>query len=184
MANNSITNIKEYFTRHNGLQRVNRYSISFENIPISISGASLQDDDFQPLNVTIGARALDAVADNLSGYGPGRAVPRAQKFIGGVFLAFPLTNDLHIMKMFDAWFNRIHAGYKQGRNFTVDYYDATIKNCNMTVKLLDPNGNANMSIKFFEVYPLETQPIEFTMLENNKYAIYQVLMNYREFVYS
>jgi hypothetical protein len=184
MANNSITNIKDYFSRHKGLQRINRYSISFENVPIEPQPGGLLEEDFQALNVTIGARALDAVADNLSGFGAGRAVPRSQKFIGGVFLAFPLTNDLHIMKMFDSWFNKIYAGYRQGRNFTVDYYDTVIRNCNMNVKILDPNGNTNMTITFYEVYPLETQPLEFTMLENNKYSIYQVLMNYRDFKYT
>ena len=178
---NSITNIKDYFSRHSGLQRSNRYSISFENIPLE--GVSTLESDYQALNVTIGARALDAIADNLTGFGPGRAVPRAQKFIGGVFLAFPLTNDLHIMKLFDSWFNKIHAGYRQGRNFTIDYYDDVVRNCNMNVNILNPNGDKNLTIKFYEVYPLETQPLEFTMVKNNEYSVYQVLMNFRDFTY-
>lgn len=180
MPNNSITNIKDYFSRHGGLQRNNRYQIYFENLPSSIGVGTAQE--MQALNVTIGARAIDAVADNLTGYGSGRAVPRTQKFIGGVFLAFPTTNDQHITKMFNRWFNSLYSGNRQGGGFLVKYYDSTVKNVNMVVQLLDPNGGVNTSFRFFEVYPLETQPIEYTMMRNNEYSVYQVLMNYREFV--
>jgi len=180
MPDNSITNIKDYFSRHGGLQRSNRYQIYFENLPNGIGiGTS---NEMQALNVTIGARAIDAVADNLTGYGPGRAVPRTQKFVGGVFLAFPITNDHHITKLFNNWFNKLYTGKKQGGNFLVNYYDDIVKNTNMVVQILDPNGGVNTTFRFFEVYPLETQPTEYTMMRNNEYAIYQVLMNYREFV--
>ena len=114
---NSITNIKDYFSSHGGIQRNNRYQVYFENLPREIGLGTAKD--IQALNVTIGARALDAVADNLTGYGPGRAVPRSQKFIGGVFLAFPVTNDNHILKIFKKWFNNIYSVYKQGNNFLV-----------------------------------------------------------------
>ena len=180
-TNNSITNIKDYFSRHGGLQRNNRYQVYFENLPSGIGQGNALN--IQALNATIGARAIDAIAYNLTGFGYGRAVPRNQKFMGGVFLAFPITNDNHIMKLFDNWFNAIYAGKKQRKNFTVQYYDTLVKNTNMIVDVLDPNGNVNTKIRFYEVYPLETQPIEFSMMENNQYSVYQVLMNYREFVY-
>jgi hypothetical protein len=181
-TNNSITNIKDYFSRHGGLQRNNRYQVYFENLPAGIGAGDAPN--MQALNATIGARAIDAIADNLTGYGPGRAVPRTQKFVGGVFLAFPVTNDNHIMTFYNNWFNLIYAGKKQKKNFTVQYYDDYVKNTNMIVDVLDPNGVVNTKIRFYEVYPLETQPMEFTMMRNNEYTIYQVLMNYREFVYS
>jgi len=181
MPNNSITNIKDYFSRHGGLQRSNRYQVYFENLPrgIGLGGPT----DVQALNVTIGARALDAVADNLTGFGSGRAVPRSQKFVGGVFIAFPVTNDNHILKLFNNWFNTIYSGFRQGGNFTTGFYDDLVKNTNMIVDILDPNGNVNTKIRFYEVYPLETQPMEFTMMKNNEYSIMQVLMNYRDFKY-
>jgi hypothetical protein len=183
MPNNSITNIKDYFGAHGGLQRNNRYQVYFENLP---SGIGYPGDikNIQAMNVTIGARAVDAVADNLSGYGPGRAVPRTQKFIGGVYLAFPVTNDNHILKMFNNWFNLLYSGPKSGGSFTVNYYDDYVKKANMVVQILDPNGGINSTVRFYEVYPLETQPLEFTMVRNNEYSIYQVLMNYREFKFN
>jgi len=179
MPNNTITTIKDYFSRHGGLQRNNRYQVYFENLPSSIGLGD--SSEIQALNVTLGARAIDAVADNLTGYGPGRAIPRAQKFVGGVFLAFPVTNDNHITKLFNNWFNILYSGYRQGNNFLTNYYDTVVKNTNMVVQLLDPNGDVNTTFKFFEVYPLETQTFEFTMMRNNEYSVYQVLMNYREF---
>lgn len=180
---NSITTIKDYFERHGGLQRNNRYQVYFENLP-NILRYPYDVTNIQALNVTVGARALDAIADSLTGFGSGRAVPRSQKFIGGVFLAFPMTNDNHILKMFNDWFNIFYSGYKTQKNFVVSYYDDFVKNTNMVVQVLDPNGKVNATMRFYEVYPLETQPLEFTMMKNNEYNIFQVLLNYREFIIS
>jgi hypothetical protein len=177
---NSITNIKSYFSAHNGIQRSNRYQVYFENAPVSYI---TDQTEIQALSATVGVRAMDCVADNLTGYGRGRSVPRAQKFGAGVFLTFPVTNDNHIIRMFDQWFNVMYSGYRQGSNFTTNYYDDTVKNTNMIIQLLDPNGAVNLSMRFFEVFPLETQPIDLSMLENNKFLTYSVLMQYRDFIY-
>lgn len=179
---NSINDIKLFFDRHKGLQRDNRYSVSFINLP---QGLEMPDADMQTLAVAMGSRAIDAIADNLVGYGPGRMVPRYQKFVGGVMLSIPVTNDNFIIEFFNQWFNKIYAGGRIRGNerapFQLSYYNEIVYPCKMDVKLLDPNGNVNKIFRFHEVFPLENLPITVRMDQPNQYVIYQVLMNYREF---
>ncbi len=183
--NNSILTIKDFFDRHHGLQRTNRFSMSFLNLPAGLSTVPVAD--FMPISVQIGARAIDSVADNLAGYGPGRAVPRSQKFAQGVLLSFPVTNDHIITDFYDSWFNLIYSGGRQKGNyatpFQLSYYNDVVLNCQMKIQILDPNGGVNRTFTFFEVYPLESLPIELNMMKNNDYVTYQVLMMYRDFVF-
>jgi len=184
MGINSIIGIKEYFDRHNGLQRSNRYSVTFPSLPQRLELPSVNPNDFQTLAVSMGARAIDAIADNLAGYGPGRLVPRYQKFGGGVLLSFAVTNDNFIIDFFNKWFNGIYSGGRvSGFNkpFQLNYYNDIIYGSKMNVNLLDPNGNINKTFTFYEVYPLENIPMELNMVRPNEYLIYQVLMNFREF---
>lgn len=182
---NSIVNIKDYFDRHKGLQRSNRYSLSFSGLPQSLP--QLPEDDIQALAVAMGARAIDSLADNLAGYGSGRAVPRSQRFVPGVMLTFAITNDNFMMDFFNNWFNLIYSGGRikgnQNAPFQLQFYNDIVYNCKLDVKLLDPNGNTNRIYSFYEVYPLEAIPVELNMIESNKYLTYQVLLNYREFTF-
>lgn len=182
---NSIINIKEYFNRHNGLQLSNRYSMSFSGLPAELP--QIPTADLQPLSVSMGARAIDALADNLAGYGAGRAVPRSQKFIPGVLLSFAVTNDNFITDFFNSWFNLIYSGGRIQGNyaapFQLNYYDTVVRPTSMNINLLDPNGEINRTYTFYEIYPLENIPVELNMIEPNKYLIYQVLLNYREFTF-
>jgi hypothetical protein len=187
MANNSIVNIKDYFSRHNGLQRSNRYKVKFGGIEyFGIDG----NNEYQARSAVIGSRAIDCVSDNLTGYGTGRVIPRYQKFVGGVFLVFPVTNDSHILTLFNNWFNRLHSGSRSaygggglGVRYITDFYDDAVFNVTMDVELLDPNGGVNSTFRFYEVMPIETMPIELNMMENNAYSVYQVLINYKEFTF-
>jgi hypothetical protein len=183
MANpqNSIFEIKNFFGRHLGLQRDNRYSIIFENLPPEVP--VLPEQDLYSITSAAGARGIDAIADNLAGYGPGRIVPRSQKFVGGVLLTFPITNDNFIVDFFNKWFNSIYSGGRNANNkpYLVQYYDTHVYNVKMRLKILDPNGNINKTLLFHEVFPVECMPFEFNMAQANEYLKYQVLMNYREF---
>lgn len=187
MADNSILSIKNYFTTHNGLQRNNRFKISFEN-SIPLPGVDSTNGLFAN-SVTFGTRAIDSVADHLCGYGKGRIIPRTQKFGEGVMVTFPVTNDVHILKYFDAWFNYISSGGRARggagnptTNFVTEYYENSVYNVNMNIELLNPNGNVNATFKFFEVFPLENLPMLMDMSKNNEYLNYSVLFNFREMI--
>lgn len=179
----SILYMKEFFDRHNGLQRTNRFSISFSGLPSGLP--AITNDDFKAGNVAMATRAIDSIADNLAGYGSGRAVPRSQRFIPGVLVTFPVTNDCYIINFFNAWFNRIYSGGRLKNNiaapYILEFYDNIVSNCHMKVKLLNPNGGVNRVYTFYEVYPIENMPVEVSMEQNNKFLTYQVLFNYREF---
>lgn len=187
MADNSntILGIKDYFDRHGGLQRDNRYSVTFFNLPEGLEQVTPAPTDYQTLAVAMGARAIEGIADNMMGYGPGRIVPRSQKFVGGVLLSFAVTNDNFIIDFFNTWFNLIYSGGRIKGNdafpFQLNYYDDIVLNTKLQVNVLDLNGNTNKTFTFHEVYPVENIPLELSMASPNKYLIYQVLMNYRDF---
>lgn len=180
---NTIVSVKEFFDRHGGVQRGNRFSISFNGLPSGLP--QIPAEDFKCESVAMAARAIDSIADNLSGYGSGRSVPRSQRFVPGVLLNFPVTNDTFILDFFNAWFNRIYAGGRIRGNlqspFQLSYYNDIVYNCTLDVKLLDLNGQVNRTYKFYEVYPIENIPVELSMAKPNTILTYQVLLNYREF---
>lgn len=182
---NSIINIKNFFDRHGGLQRSNRFSMALR-LPPALP--QVLNEDLYPLAVTIGARAIDGIADNLAGYGLGRTVPRSQKFPQGILVTFAITNDNFITDFFNSWFNTIYSGGRQagyyGAPFQLAYYDDTVLNAEMDINLLDLNGNINRTFTFYEVFPIETLPIQLDMIDANKYSTYQVLINFRDFTFS
>lgn len=186
--NNSIVNLKNYFKEHDGLQRDNRYKVTFFGVS-NINGSLGDTEEYFCNNATIGSRAIDAVADNLAGYGMGRAIPRSQKFSGGVLITFPVTNDSHILTFFNNWFNYIYSGSSSapggypGSPFILGYYDSVVAPVSMQIQLLDPNGNINCAYTFLEVYPIETLPMKLDMGSTNSFLTHQVLFNYREFYY-
>jgi hypothetical protein len=181
--NNSIIGIKDFFDRHNGLQRPTRFSLQFLNLPKALP--YIPDNDWNPLSIMIPGRAINGIADNLAGYGRGRTVPRSQNFNEGVLITFPITNDHMITTFFDAWFNLIYSGGRQKGDYTfpfqTKYYDDIIYNTQMNVNLLDLNGNINYTYEFYEVYPIECLPIELNMMKRDTYSTYTALLLFRDF---
>ena len=59
--NNSIIGIKDFFDRHNGLQRPTRFSLQFLNLPETLP--KIPDDDWNPLSVMIPGRAINGIAE-------------------------------------------------------------------------------------------------------------------------
>lgn len=191
MANlNTIQTIKDYFNRHNGLQLANRFSINFYNLPGNIANGNL--NEYQAEYIALGPRAINTIQDGLAGFGGGRFVPRSQNLLSGGFgvqVIFPVTNDNHIVNLFNNWFNYLYPGPRSyGNNggsfsgaFVLPYYDDAIANVTMTVDTLDPNGNINNRLTFYEVFPVETQPIEMSMATVDKYLRYAVTFGYRDY---
>lgn len=186
---NPITSIKQYFDNHNGLQLANRFRVKFSNLPNAISIGDQSDGYVQAEYMALGPRAINTVQDNLNGYGYGRFVPRNQDLLSGGFgvqLIFPLTNDHHLTKFFDSWFDVFYKGSKKlQQSFTgsylLPYYNLSVKDCSMQVELLNPNGGVNLTYNFYEVFPVETQPIELNMALTDKYLKYAVTFAFREF---
>lgn len=190
MANNSITEIKDYFSRHNGLQRTNRFDLSFTNLPKVLDDYIDKDKFYPVLSAVIGGRGMEFVADNLSGFKNGRIQPRSQKITEDVLLTFSISNDNHILKLFNAWFNYLYSGSRVKdatdlrAKFNVPYYDEAVKNVTMTIRLLDPNGEPNLIYTFYEVMPAEMFPLTMDMVPRDPaggYLTMQVQMVFKEF---
>jgi hypothetical protein len=184
---NSIQQIKDYVDRHGGLQLTNRFNVSFFNVP-SYTGVieiQAQQVDMAPIN-------LNFTQDNLNGFGFGRFVPRSQQLMAGgngVLVTFPVTNDNYILNFFNNWFNYFFSSAKNipsdaRQPFVLPFYDQSIKNVSMVINILDPNGNVNSRITYFEVFPVETQPLMMTMLKNDSYMTYSVLFGFRDYIHT
>lgn len=174
---NSIQSIKSYIDNRKGLQRSNRFDVQIYNIPANVGRVN-----FVAQQVDLGPRTIETVADNLMGYGLGRTVPRSQSLIKsfGVQLTFPVTNDNQIIKVFNSWFNYFYANTNAGGfGFYTQYYDNAVYRTQMVIDTLDPNGDRNNSMRFYEVFPVETQPITMSMLKPDQYLSYTVVLAYR-----
>lgn len=188
---NSVQTIKDYFTAHNGLQLQNRFFVRFFNVP-SFSGGNANVPDIHAQEVSMAPRNLETVADQLQGYGVGRFVPRNQKLLSdnsGLLITFPLTNDMFILDFFNRWFNYFYASRfaagiaNSGRTFILPFYDDAVRSTNLQLSILNPNGLVNANIIFTEVFPIEAQPLVFTMRNESSYATYTVAFGYRDYSY-
>lgn len=188
---NSVQTIKDYFTAHNGLQLQNRFYVRLFNVP-SFSGGNVNVPDIHAQEVSIAPRNLETVADQLQGYGVGRFVPRNQKLLSdnsGLLITFPLTNDMFILDFFNRWFNYFYASRfaagiaNNGRNFILPFYDDAVRSTNLQLSILNPNGLINANVIFTEVFPIEAQPLVFTMRNESSYATYTVAFGYRDYSY-
>jgi len=184
--NNTIQSLKDYFSGRDGLQRSNRFSVSFENVPNGI--ARYQDKEYLADEFLLQQRVIDQLADNLTGYGIGRLLPRRQRFANGFNIAFPVSGDNRIVLFFNDWFNSLYSGgYSSGGNypapFSLPYYDDVVQPVNVNVNLLDLNGNIKTQFTFNEVMPVEMLPIKMTQTVTNEYLRIALTFNYRDFIY-
>lgn len=182
---NTIQTIKNYVQKHNGLQLPNRFDVTFYNLPANIWKGALE---VQAQVVTLSPRSISTIQDNLIGYGGGRFVPRSQNILPGpgVMVTFPITNDNHIIKLFNNWFNAFYAGPRTSNNwltpFVVQFYDNIVLNTRMVIRTLNPNGQPNNIMTFYEVFPVEVQPIEMAMIKPDTFLTMTVIFGFREYV--
>jgi hypothetical protein len=182
---NTINSLKNYFNLHQGIQRANRFSISFFGLPEQVN--RYQDVEYVADEFLLNQRAIDHVADNLTGYGVGRLIPRRQRFSNGMALSFPVAGDNRILLFLNDWMNSIYSGgYAIGPSttkFTLEYYDNIVSPVKMSVNLLDLNGTVKTRFIFSEIFPTEILPIKLSSLDRDKYMSVNAVFNYREFRY-
>lgn len=181
---NQIDVIKNFITNNDGIQRANRYEMSFSlpNLATVFGDYPTNTDiTLYPAAVSFGARAINYVYDNLQGYGYGRAVPNSSKYVGGIVLTFLVTGNLKVMNMFYDWMDLFYQKQNQSKYLTTVYYENTVQYSTATLKFLNLNGvaSANKSIwQFKEVYPVECMPIELSAKTDTP-LLFQVVLNYK-----
>jgi hypothetical protein len=180
---NTINSLKNYFNARNGVQRLNRFSIFFLNVPQA--AARYLDTEYIAEDFLLNVRAIDHASDNLPGYGAGRLIPRRQRFQEGFTVNFPVTGDNKIMLFFNDWFNSLYSGGSNVGNITtpynVRYYDEVVKPCKLILNVLNLNGVPVSKFTFNEVFPTETLPITFSSKTQNEYLRYPVTFNFKDY---
>jgi hypothetical protein len=173
---NTIEVLKTTINNSGGLQRSNRYSVSWT------TGQGDKILPLYPVAISFGARAVDYIHDGLPGYGFGRMVPKSSKFVGGIVMSLPVFQNQEPFRYINEYFDYIYSSFtpiNSTQAFIVPYYDDSVRNNTLTVNLLDLNGALKNKIDFTEAYPVECMPFELSA-KSDQFLTYQVVFNYRQ----
>jgi hypothetical protein len=184
----SISALKEKITASGGLQRANRFLIKFagDYIPSFFTGSLGQDGTpktYIAETVLLPDIVINTQADGLAGPGLGRSQPRGISYKDGVLITFPVFGDYRLPQAFDSWMKNLY--YQNpgsgARAWITEYYDTSVKDNQMTLDVLDLNGNATATYKFYEIFPVEIAPIQFSSLNTNEYLKITVRFAFRKY---
>lgn len=190
-TNISISALKEKITASGGLQRANRFLIKFNglsgdwgailNAPASGDGAP---NTYIAETVLLPDIVLNTQADALSGPGLGRSQPRGLSYKDGVLITFPVFGNYKLPQAFDKWMKNLYNENTTGegaKTWITGFYDSTVKSNQMTLDVLDLNGKAIATYKFYEIFPVEISPIQFSSLNTNEYLKITVRFAFRKY---
>lgn len=187
--NTSISALKEKITASGGLQRANRFLIKFngDSLP-SLFNASPGGDGapntYIAETVLLPDIVMNTQADGLAGPGLGRSQPRGISYKDGVLVTFPVFGDYKLPQAFDTWMKNLYSENEttQGaQTWITGYYDSVVKSNQMTLDVLDLNGKAIATYRFYEIFPVEIAPIQFSSLNTNEYLKITVRFAFRKY---
>lgn len=189
--NTSISALKEKITFSGGLQRANRFLVTFtennlSSIPKFFTETTSNDGtpkSYVAETVLLPDVVMNTQADSLSGPGLGRSQPRGLSYKDGVLITFPVFGDYELPKAFDNWMKELYSeNFGAGaQTWITYYYDDVIKNNQMQVKVIDLNGKIIATYTFYEIFPVEIAPIQFSSLANNEYLKITVRFAFRKY---
>ena len=190
-TNISISALKEKITASGGLQRANRFLIKFNglsgdwgailNAPTGSDGAP---NTYIAETVLLPDIVMNTQADGLAGPGLGRSQPRGISYKDGVLITFPVFGDYKLPQAFDKWMKNLYSENEttQGaQTWITGYYDSVVKSNQMTLDVLDLNGNTTATYRFYEIFPVEIAPITFSSLNTNEYLKITVRFAFRNY---
>lgn len=191
MPNNidtSISALKEKITASGGLQRANRFLIKFagDSIPgffTASPGADGTPKTYIAETVLLPDIVMNTQADGLAGPGLGRSQPRGISYKDGVLVTFPVFGDYKLPQAFDSWMKNLYyqnpgSGAKA---WVTEYYSNSVKTNEMTLDVLDLNGIATATYRFYEIFPVEIAPIQLSSLNTNEYLKIMVRFAFRKY---
>ncbi len=189
--NTSISSLKEKITSSGGLQRANRFLVTFTNNNLSSIpnfftegiGNDGAPNSYIAETVLLPDVVMNTQADALSGPGLGRSQPRGLSYKDGVLITFPIFGDYKLPQAFDNWMKELYReNFDAGaRTWITYYYDDVIKHNEMQLKVLDLNGKITATYTFYEIFPVEIAPIQFSSLANNEYLKITVRFAFRKY---
>ncbi len=187
-TNISISALKEKITDSGGLQRANRFLIKFigDSVPGFFTGTSGSDgapNTYIAETVLLPDIVMNTQADGLAGPGLGRSQPRGISYKDGVLVTFPVFGNYKLPQAFDKWMKNLYSENtgEGAKTWVTGFYDTTVKNSQMTLDVLDLNGKAIATYRFYEIFPVEIAPIQFSSLNTNEYLKITVRFAFRKY---
>ena len=189
--NTSISALKDKITASGGLQRANRFLIKFTGPPAWLPaffteslGTDGAPNTYIAETVLLPDIVMNTQADALSGPGLGRSQPRGISYKDGVLVTFPVFGNYKLPKAFDNWMKNLYSENLSGsgsQTWITSYYDNSVKQNQMTLDVLDLNGNITATYRFYEIFPVEISPIQFSSLNTNEYLKIMVRFAFRKY---
>ena len=187
-TNISISALKDKITASGGLQRANRFLIKFngDSVPVffrNTSGSDGAPNTYIAETVLLPDIVMNTQADGLAGPGLGRSQPRGISYKDGVMVTFPVFGDYKLPQAFDNWMKNIYSENpgSGAKTWITYFYDDVVKKNEMTLDVLDLNGKAIATYRFYEIFPVEIAPIQFSSLNTNEYLKITVRFAFRKY---
>jgi hypothetical protein len=184
----SISALKEKITASGGLQRANRFLIKFagDGVPgffTASPGADGTPKTYIAETVLLPYIVMNTQADGLAGPGLGRSQPRGISYKDGVLVTFPVFGDYRLPQAFDNWMKNLYYQNPStgAKVWVTEYYSNSVKTNEMTLDVLDLNGIATATYRFYEIFPVEIAPIQFSSLNTNEYLKITVRFAFRNY---
>jgi len=194
-VNMSIASLKDKISAAGGLQRNNRFYVSFNGpvAPFADENGSELSTDRTPKNyiaetVLFPSVTMTTQADGLAGPGLGRTSPRGLYYKDGLLMTFPVFGNWKLVEGIETWIKSLYyqnSGSPQV--WITEYYDTpqnftqSIKNSSLAVNVLDLNGDVKAVYNFTEVFPVEIVPLQLSTMTTNEYLKLTVRFAFRNY---
>ena len=177
--------IIQTITDHNGIQRKNKFSVSFSTKCMGENISTVELNPIPAIYMNIGQRGIELTPDRMTGPGIGRNVPTNPTFESdkGLLLRFPVEQDWSTYKAIHRWLTNLTttSGGVSQKVTAANYYDSCAKNGIVTVKAETYNGTTACTFTFREAFPALIVPLDFDSEVNSGNLTYDVIFNFRTY---
>jgi len=176
--------IIQRITAHNGIQRKNKFSVSFSTRCNNENISTVELNPIPAIYMNIGQRGIELTPDRMTGPGIGRNVPTNPTFESdkGLLLRFPVEQDWSTYKAIHRWLTNLTTTTAGAGSVTATrYYDDCAKNGTVIVTAETYNGTAACTFTFREAFPALIVPLDFDSEVNSGNLTYDVIFNFRTY---
>jgi len=179
--------IIQRIANHNGIQRKNKFSVTFQTTCLGDEISSEGDDleSIPAIYMNIGQRGVELTPDRMTGPGIGRNIPTNPTFESdkGLLLRFPIEQDWRTYKTINDWIGKLAPinEFDSELVTAANYYDDCAKNGIVTVVAETYNGSAACKFTFNEAFPALILPLDFDAEVNSGNSTFDVIFNFRTY---
>jgi hypothetical protein len=179
--------IIQRIANHNGIQRKNKFSVTFQTTCLGDEISSEGDDleSIPAIYMNIGQRGVELTPDRMTGPGIGRNIPTNPTFESdkGLLLRFPIEQDWRTYKTVNDWIGKLAPinEFDSELVTAANYYDDCAKNGIVTVVAETYNGSAACTFTFNEAFPALILPLDFDAEVNSGNSTFDVIFNFRTY---